>query len=346
MAERVLTERALRAALLARQLLLRRARLGIPAALERMCGLQDQYAPSGYVGLWSRIEGLARDDLTRALARRSVVQATLMRATIHLVSRRDFWPFAEAVGDPLRSWWFRTTKRGAERRRLASIDRRARDALATGPMRRKELLEQLGIDADGWSAVGLYTPLVRVPPSGTWEHRRADHLAVAEDWIGPSTSNPVDGASHLVRRYLSAFGPATRADVMSFTGLPGATADQVLATIRIRRFRGEDDTKLLDVPGARIPDPAEPAPVRFLPHWDATLLIHARRTQILPERFRTAIFHTKAPHSFATFMVNGQVAGTWRYEGGRIATAPFEPMPRGARRAVDDEAGRLAAFHA
>ena len=69
----------------------------IPRALERMCGLQDQYAPSGYIGLWTRIDGMRRGDLTRALERRSVIQATLMRATIHLVSKRDFWPFAAAI---------------------------------------------------------------------------------------------------------------------------------------------------------------------------------------------------------------------------------------------------------
>ena len=108
---RELTERELNRALLARQLLLERARVPIPRSLERMCGLQDQYAPGGYIGLWTRLDGFQRDDLTRALERRSVVQATLMRATIHLVSRRDFWPFAIAIDEPLREWWFRATKR-------------------------------------------------------------------------------------------------------------------------------------------------------------------------------------------------------------------------------------------
>jgi hypothetical protein len=72
MAERVLTQRELNRALLARQLLLERSRLSIPRALEQVAGLQTQYAPSGYVGLWSRLEGFERDDLTRALERRSV----------------------------------------------------------------------------------------------------------------------------------------------------------------------------------------------------------------------------------------------------------------------------------
>jgi hypothetical protein len=96
-AERTLGRRDLNRALLARQLLLERARLPIPRALERIGGIQNQYAPNGYVRLFSCVEGFRREDLTRALERRTVIQATLIRQTIHLVSRRDYWPFAAAV---------------------------------------------------------------------------------------------------------------------------------------------------------------------------------------------------------------------------------------------------------
>src|SRR5919206_346552 len=89
---RTLTRLELNRALLARQLLLERARLPLPRALERIGGIQAQYAPSMYIGLWSRLDGFERDALTRALERRSVVQATLIRSTIHLVSRRGYFP--------------------------------------------------------------------------------------------------------------------------------------------------------------------------------------------------------------------------------------------------------------
>jgi len=92
--ERTLTERELNRAILARQLLLERVRMPIPRAVERVGGLQTQYPPTAYIGLWSRHEGFERADLTRALERRSVVQGTLMRATIHIVSARDYSPLA------------------------------------------------------------------------------------------------------------------------------------------------------------------------------------------------------------------------------------------------------------
>ena len=45
------------------------------------------------------------------------------------------------------------------------------------------------------------------------------------------------------------------------------------------------------------------------------------------------------------FLIDGAVAGTWRFEGGRVQIKPFEPLPRSVRREVDDEAKALAAFH-
>jgi hypothetical protein len=343
---RVLTQGELNRALLARQLLLERVRLPIPRSLERVCGLQDQYAPSGYIGLWTRLDGFHRDDLTRAFERRSVVQATLMRATIHLVSRRDFWPFAIAIEEPLREWWFRATKRPGEKKRLRAIDARGRSLLAKGPKRKKEILDTLRIPASDFAGLGLWTHLVRVPPSGTWENRRADLYGLAETWVGQRDSTAAEGQELLIRRYLAAFGPSSRTDIASFTGLPVTTIDAVTARLPLRSFRTEDDEQLLDVRGAALPPPDAPALVRFLPTWDAALLVHARRTQILPERFRPRIFNTKMPQSIGTFLVDGQVAGTWRVEGGRVTTSAFEPLPRAAKREVEQEAAALAAFMA
>ncbi|MDQ3148760.1 MAG: winged helix DNA-binding domain-containing protein, partial [Chloroflexota bacterium] len=92
MAEPVLTTRALNRALLARQLLLERSPLGLTQVMEQMGGIQTQYAPAGYIGLWSRMRDFDRPMLTRALEERRAIQATMMRATIHIVSAADYWP--------------------------------------------------------------------------------------------------------------------------------------------------------------------------------------------------------------------------------------------------------------
>ena len=279
MAERTLSQRELNRALLARQLLLERVRLPIPRALERLGGIQDQYAPNAYIRLWSCLEGFRRDDLTRALERRAVVQATLMRETIHVVSRRDYWPFAVAIREAQREWFLRVRKPRPKERDLERQADELRKLMADGPRRHEELVQVVG---RSWGMVGPWLDLVRVPPSGTWEKRRAHLFQTAESWVGPEDAAEPDARDHLVRRYLAAFGPASRKDIAGWSHLRPGDLAPVLERLQLRRFRDEAGGELLDVPRAPLPDPETPAPVRFLPTWDAVLLVHARRAGVLP----------------------------------------------------------------
>jgi DNA glycosylase AlkZ-like len=264
-----------------------------------------------------------------------------MRATIHLVSKRDYWPLAVAIRDPRRRWWERVHPNRPPDMRAAA--KRLRGFLADGPRRRKEIEEFLGRERA--LGVGAYLDLVRVPPSGTWEQRRADLYACAEDWVGPAQVSSEEGLGLLVSRYLAAFGPAPKTDIADWGGIPLGELNDTLERMTLRRFRDEAGKELLDLPRAPFPDPDTPVPPRFLAVWDATLLVHARRTGILPEEYRALIFNTKTPSSFNTFLVDGRVAGTWRHQDGKVELEPFDSIPRAARRELDAEAKRLAAFH-
>jgi hypothetical protein len=349
MAERVLSTRELNRAVLARQLLLERSLLPIARAVERVAGLQTQYAPSAYIALWSRLRDFQRDSLTRALDQRLVVQGTLMRSTIHIVSARDFVRFAPGVTQGRRDWWLRVVRHQSDGLDMDKVARLLRKRLSEGPARATELralLSAEGLAPIAWSGAPHWIDTVRVPPSGTWAQRRADLYGLADDWLGPERATQTEGLQHLVRRYLGGFGPAPVNDIADWAGVPRASLVPVIKRLRLRRFRSERGVELLDVTRAPLPAADTPAPVRFLPTWDATLLVHARRTLILPERYRPLVFHTKTPHSVPTFMVNGSVAGTWRHERGRIVLKPFEPLPKATMREIESEAARLSAFHA
>jgi hypothetical protein len=340
--ERVLTERQLNRALLARQLLLERSPLPIQAAVEQVGGLQAQYAPSGYVGLWTRVAGFRRDDLTRALDDRSLIQASLMRTTIHVVSRAEYWRYAMGVRQSRREWAIRLNRMLPERELVATTDR-LRDALRDGPRTVKEL----GDLAKGFiGTLGLWVDLVRVPPSGTWERRRADRLALAEDWVGPNDATEDEGLEHLVCAYLRGFGPATWKDIGSWAGISVSAAKGAATNLALVRYRDERGAELVDLPDAPLPDPDTPAPVRFLPHWDANLLVHARRTGLLPEVHRPRVFSTKTPFSVGTYLVDGRVVGAWSLVGETIKLDPFEELAAGDAKAVEDERAALEAFHA
>ena len=349
MTERVLTQRELNRAVLARQLLLERSRLTLPRALEQMGGIQAQYAPSEYVRLWSCLERFELADLTRALERKTAVQATLMRSTIHVVSARDYWPFSAGVGPSRQEWWLRVNRKQS---RAADVDLdeiagRVRSTLAGETRHRKEVDEVLRSHGGSiWS--GIWIDLVRVPPSGTWERRRADLFRLASEWLGTAYVSEEEGIAHLLRRYLQGFGPARILDAADWAGVPTAKVRAASERLRLRTFRDEEGRELLDLPRAPLPGDVA-APPRFLPTWDATLLVHARRARILPEEYRPEIFSTKTPHSFATFLVDGAVAGKWRVEraGARatLVLAPFASLPRAAGRELRDEAARLVRFH-
>ena len=225
--------------------------------------------------------------------------------------------------------------------------RALREQLANGPRRADELkaiLAERGLPSFAFGGVAQWLDMIRVPPSGTWEQQRADIYSLAESWMRPTAHAESAGLERVIRRYLGAFGPASIREIAAWAGIPNPKLVPVLKGMSVRRFRDEKGKELIDLPRAPLPDADIRAPVRFLPTWDATLLVHARRTQILPERYRPLVFNTRTPHSVSTFLIDGTVAGTWRVEGGRVELKPFESIPRSVRREVDDDAHRLAAF--
>lgn len=339
-----ITQRQLRRAVLARQRLLERTSESIPTVLENIAGLQSQYAPTMYIGLWSRLAGFRRGDLTAALVDRSVVQGTMVRSTIHLVSAADYWPINIAVADARRTGYLRQRNSLSEEAMRAAAEKVRGVLEDTGTLTRQRLDEVVGREAR--SAVGLWIDLVRVPPSGTWDRRRADIFASAETWLGPRPDmTPDDAHAHLVRHYLTGFGPASAKEIANFAGT--AVGDIRLAAERVgtRRFQAEDGNELFDIAGLPLPDGDMPAPVRFIGNWEAPLLAHARRSLVIREEDRHRIFTTKMPQSLATFLVDGQVAGTWKHDDGRVVIDAWRPIPKRFRAELAEEADRLCAFH-
>ena len=346
---RILTETELNRALLARQLLMERAKVPLPSVLERMGTLQAQYAPSMYIGLWSRLAGFKRDQLDQALERRSVAQGTLMRSTIHLVSKADYWPAAIGVRRGRREAWLNTSyRKDYSASQMSDAARKLRSRLGDGTMSRKEIHELLGEDSVVTNGVNMWIDLIRVPPSGTWDRRRADLYAAADRWLGepPKELDERAGIELLVRRYLTGFGPAPIADIAGWAGLHPKRVKPVLEGMKLRSFSAEDGEELIDLPRAPLPDPETPAPVRFIGTWDAMLLTHARRTGVLPEEHRPKVFNTRTPQSMPTFMVDGRVAGSWKFEKGKVKPEPFERLDGAAKRELREESERLAELHA
>jgi len=117
--------------------------MSLTEVVEQMGGIQTQYAPAGYIGLWSRMRDFTRPMLTQALEERRVVQATLMRTTIHMVSAADFWPMELGVRRIRREWFEDVGRRIVEELDTTEVAVTVRHELADGPLPMKELTKRL-----------------------------------------------------------------------------------------------------------------------------------------------------------------------------------------------------------
>ena len=353
---RALSLRELNRALLARQFLLKRARLTPTAAIERLAGLQAQWAPAPYIGLWSRLAKFRVADLERALADRSVVKATLMRGTLHLVSAADYPAVCVATTRTRTGRWAPAARRIADGERVHAATIR----YAKRPRTREELAEFLitqGISKELsrpmlWWLIATDGWLVHVPPSGTWAFRRSGDLVAADAWLRAARRPPVDAAVRLtVTRHLAAFGPATIEDVSSWSSIPTPAVRAALEAMasKIRTFRDPRGRTLYDLKGAPLPPADTAAPVRYLPKWDSTLLAYAppERVRILSEAHRKTVI-AKNGDVAQTILVDGMVAGTWSTavtpRAATITVATFGRLAKADRRALDEEGERLVRF--
>jgi hypothetical protein len=327
--------------LLARQFLLARRRLGVQQAVERLCAIQAQWPQSPYIGLWTRLVGFEKDQLTRALAQHRVVKTQLFRITLHITSARDY-PYFFAVWGPAA----RDRTPGVAQEKLEELTRRVRAEALKGPLTQHEV-EELAAEEMGfrWRTRAL-TPLVHLPPGGTWSHYGRTQLGAMETVLGVELPSRDDGAERLVRSYLAAFGPATQDDILRFAGVRVGDIRPGLERLRLRRFRDERGRVLLDVPRAPLPDGDTPAPVRFLPKWDSSLLAYAapERTRILPEQYRPTVIR-KNGDVLPTVLVDGFVAATWDMARNRALTiTPLRRLSKQEHRAIDEEGERLRDF--
>jgi len=339
-----LTRGDLTAALAARQMLIARARLAPAEAIRRLTPLQGQHAPAPYIALAARLDGFARPDLEAAIAARQVVKTTVMRSTLHLAAADEYPAYAQLA---------RSTRMRAWRKRYAHLDERAVTAelrrwLRT-PRSNAEIRARVeryeGVrPVEPWGAIDFIRtllPLVQLPPAGYWNDRRRPLLTVYPRRL----PGLVTAARTVVRRYLGAFGPASRRDIATWAGIAQRELAEALAGMRLVAYRDAAGVELLDLPGQPLPGAGVELPVRLLAHWDQPLLAYADRERILPAALRE---HDLTIVGATTVTVDGRVAGRWeaRREGERaiVTVTPLVDIGRAARAAIREEARRTALF--
>ncbi len=344
----MLTTRVLNRTLLKRQHLLERTSATPVAMVEHLVGLQAQDTQPPYVGLWSRLEQFDPADLSGLLESREVSRILLMRGTIHLVTAADCLglrpPLQGMLERQMRGTEFFGHCSDIPREELESA---AHEVLGPKPVPVRELGAALAhrfpAHQPGHLAntVRVLLPLVQAPPRGVWKRSGGPAYVHAEEWHGAPLA-PIDPAD-LVRRYLRAFGPATAADVSTWSGLTGLRPVLDELADELVTHKDEAGRTFLDLEGLPFADEDEPAPVRLLGKYDNLWLSHADRTRVAePDKRQRWMGRNGGVGN--TVFVDGMLEGLWRRLDDRVEVEVFRRLTRAERTELDAEVAALEHF--
>jgi hypothetical protein len=329
-----LSAQALNRATLARQLLLQREKIAAADAVRRVVALQGQEPASAYLALWNRVDALDPGEVDDAFAGYGIARATLLRMTLHVVHAEDYATFRDAIEPTMYATHIdgRFTPAGltvesarALLRDLLAFTRRPRSAddLTTWLEPRLGDLPTRAV----WRVLRQYAPLLRVPTGGPWSFTSRPSFVASRP--RPSLDQQASAAAlqRLAHRYLTAFGPASVADIAQFALVQQARVKPALRALgdAVEQLAGPDGATLFDAAGAPRPAEDTPAPPRLMPMWDSTLLAYADRSRIIPGDYRKLVIRSNGD-VLSTLLVDGYVAGVWRVVDGAIEATAFHPL--------------------
>jgi Winged helix DNA-binding domain len=348
---RVLDRLTLNRALLARQHLLERAELSVPAMLEHLVGMQAQLPEDPYLGLWSRIDGFDPEALSRLIAQREAVRMPAMRSTIHLLTARDALTLR-----PLTQRVLERTLRSNQLKLLGGVDLDELDSLARRIVdeRPRSTIELGRMLAERWPdrdpstlsiAARTVVPLVQVPPRGLWGGRGQPTVTSLEGWLDrPAATDP--SIDDVVLRYLRAFGPASSADMRTWSGIAGLRAvfERLRPTLRV--FHDERGRELFDVADGPLSDPGPTAPVRFLPVYDNLVLSHEDRSRVVPPEVGAGL--PIGQENVGSVLIEGFIGARWRIRRERpsirLSVDLLRPVDAPLHEQVETEGRRVLDF--
>lgn len=342
-----LSARDLNRTLLARQHLLERSTMATPAMVEHLIGLQAQANLPPYLSLAARLDGFAPETVSKGLVDKTLVRLLTMRGTVHLLVADDaltLRQWTQPVQDKVRA--ASQSVAGARDLDPDAFAAAVSSLLDDAPLAGKELglrLEERFPGVPGTALTNLARvnlPLAQLPPRGCWKQSGGVVYHYVDRWIDRPLLDP--DPRTIVRRYLRAFGPATAADVTTWSGVT-RLGPVVQSMEDLVRHTDDSGRTLVDVPDAPIVTGDHPAPVRLLGQYDNLWLSHAGRDRVTtPEHRKRWMGRNGAVAN--TLFVDGMLEGLWRVEDGVVVVEPFRSLAAAERRGLDDEVDRVSSL--
>src|SRR5437660_134771 len=299
------------------------------------------------------------DDVRKALWKdRKLVKTWLMRATLHLIPAADLPVYTAAMGSygmrNTNAWlkWMQITER-----ELNDVIDAIGEALDGQALTREELIAkvakgrservQLGLKS-GWG--GILKPVARKGLLCFGPSRGQSVTFVRpQDWLGSWRDVDPDAAlTELARRYLRAYGPATKNDFVRWWGQwPGVgtmawtALAKELVPVNVEGQRADvleaDLDRITESPGESTP--------QLLPSSDPYLMRHNTRDHLFASEHRARVSRVAGWIS-AVVLVEGRVVATWTHQPAKqtlnVIVEPFKKLSPSTLKQVRARAQSLA----
>jgi hypothetical protein len=334
---------------------------GLLDVIRDVCGIHAQVQSSAELQLWARVNGVTAAAVREALWKeRSLARTWAMRGTLHVLTAEDLPLYVAALRQHDRWWkgaWLRMI--GMTEGELRATLEAIRGSLSARPITRERLAEKVaqrvgpkGSDRmlSGWAEMlkpaAFQGSLISGPPKG-----QSVTFVRPDRWLGAWKEPAGEEAwREIVRRYLRAYGPASREEFARWWGMQPAPAGRilqaskdVLADVIVEGHRALALAE--DVPAIR--RAARGAPVRLLPGFDVYIAGTRPRESLVEKRFEDRVFR-RAGWVSPVVLVGGMVAGVWEHErmGGRsqVRIEPFRKLAAAEKEQIGDEADKLGSF--
>ena len=285
-------------------------------------GLQDSMPRAALLSLHARVEGVEPSTWDDP----SLAQLWGPRYSTYVVPKRDFALFS--LG--------RHPDNAKSRLRAERIAEQLHAHLDGARMKDGEVAGALGVHPNRFRyAATTGTVAIR------WDGARAPSV-----WtVAAPKIDPARACRELARRYLHVFGPTTADGFARWAGISRRAAAAAFASLEgtllaVRTPLGDEWLLADDEPAVRAAETA-PAPARLLPSGDAYFLLDgAERELLVPRADQRERLWTPRVWPGA-LLVEGEIRGTWRRAQHIVRIEAWARLSRGARDAIEAEAGAL-----
>jgi len=315
--------------------------------------------------LWARMHNLTRTEIQTALYKsRTLVKTNCMRGTLHFLPASEFPIYMSALKTSrLRQTLAIMARYGVTEKEAREIKDAALETLGAGPTTRRSLtqrvLTQIKVGKKGryWFEKGFWGAAQQGIVEGTICYGTQTGgevtLVRVDQWLPKQKIvTEKEAQIFLLRRFFSAYGPATFHDFSKWAGVsvPEARATGELLKDELLKVNAEGNTALiLRSDYARLRNSAlEGHTLRLLPNFDPYMLAHVEKDHIVDSRYYKRVYRNQGWIS-PVILLNGRAIGMWSIQGGTkqsvLEIEPFGNFSKKIRTMIEDEAAGLARFH-